>query len=123
MLFKNFCHIVTKAGLDISKVALQVKPYFHRNNLYTFDGLIFYNDRVIVPKSLRGKMLEFLHEMHYGITKTQQRATQILYWPEINGDIENTIRECQICEKHKIKQCQRTNDIKRVSKFTIREDS
>lgn len=87
---------------DISKVALEAQPYFQiRNDIYVFDGLAFYNNRIIVPKSLRAQMLNFLHETHFGITKTQQRAKQIIYWPRINSDIENTVKDCKICEKHR----------------------
>ncbi|XP_031353678.1 uncharacterized protein K02A2.6-like [Photinus pyralis] len=86
---------------DVSKVPIELKPYFQiRNDLHSFDDLLFYNDRVIVPKSLRSKMLQFLHEVHFGITKTQQRAKQILFWPGLNGDIENVVKECPVCEKY-----------------------
>ena len=45
---------------------------------YTDDDLLFFRDRLIVPKSLRNHVLNVIHETHQGV-----------YWPGINNEIEN----------------------------------
>lgn len=89
---------------DITKVSECLKHFFPlRNSPHVFDDLIFYNERVLVPSSLCTNMLKLLHENHYGIIKTQQRARSILYWPNINQDISNYISKCSVCEKFRNK--------------------
>lgn len=60
----------------------------------------------MVPVNLRNKMLNKLHESHFGITKTISRAKSLFYWPNMEQDIENTVIKCRICEKF------RNNNIK-----------
>lgn len=59
---------------------------------------MFFNERVMVPLSLRAEMLKKLHEAHIGITKTKLRARGIIYWPGIDSDIEENIMKCKICQ-------------------------
>lgn len=56
------------------------------------------NDRVVIPKSLRQKALEILHENHRGEEKMKQVARQFMYWEFINRDIENFNRGCLACQ-------------------------
>ena len=45
-----------------------LKPYWrYRQSLFVLDGVIMYNDRVLIPPSLRGKVMEILHSAHQGV--------------------------------------------------------
>lgn len=46
-------------------------------------------------------MLHLLHESHFGISKTKARAGNVMYWPNIDHDIEKIIMQCSICEKYR----------------------
>jgi hypothetical protein len=61
--------------------------------------LVFYQDRIIVPKSLRCKVLADLHEGHMGITKTMQFAKQSVFWPSLANSIETLVSQCDLCNK------------------------
>ncbi|EZA52480.1 hypothetical protein X777_08595 [Ooceraea biroi] len=63
--------------------------------------MLFYNDRVVVPKMLREKMLELLHEGHFGINRTCDRARGILFWPGMNADIQSMIQHCKVCKRYR----------------------
>ncbi|KAL1446775.1 hypothetical protein WDU94_005665, partial [Cyamophila willieti] len=77
---------------------LEVRTYWqHRNELTTEDDLIFYNNRVIIPVSLRPKCLVEIHEGHLGIVKCKARARESLFWPTLNFDIQNMIEQCRKC--------------------------
>ncbi|RYE25774.1 MAG: hypothetical protein EOP45_04445 [Sphingobacteriaceae bacterium] len=77
----------------------EVKSYWkHRNDLILDDDLIFLNDRVIVPVRLRANILSQLHASHQGIEKTKKRARSIVYWPGIDGAIEDMIAKCDVCQ-------------------------
>ncbi|XP_055381628.1 uncharacterized protein K02A2.6-like [Condylostylus longicornis] len=80
----------------------KLKPFWkNRNDLFVVDGLIFLNDRIFVPKSLRDDVLYQLHLPHLGVEKTKSRARSIVYWPTMNLEIEELIHKCNICEKYK----------------------
>ena len=46
----------------------------YRNHLGSFDGVVLYHDRIIIPKSLRNKILETLHSAHQGVSQMCSRA-------------------------------------------------
>jgi hypothetical protein len=45
------------------------------------------------------KKLYLLHESDQGITKTKLRAKKLIFWPNVNNQIEQFISKCNICAK------------------------
>ncbi|XP_055920525.1 uncharacterized protein K02A2.6-like [Eupeodes corollae] len=70
-----------------------------KDKIFVEDGLVFYENRVLVPNNLIKGMLDALHKSHMGITKTLNKAKSTLFWPYMNRDIENMIFKCKKCEK------------------------
>ncbi|GBL95541.1 Transposon Ty3-I Gag-Pol polyprotein [Araneus ventricosus] len=84
-------------GQNISPEAWEYFKF--RDNIYVEEGLVFLNDRIIVPVSLRSEMLNILHQAHCGMEKA--RARQVLFWPGITKDIENMVSKCKTCERYR----------------------
>ena len=60
-----------------------LKPFFeHRHQLTVEDDLLLYAARVVVPVSCRKEIMRLLHEGHFGITKTQARSKDCVWWPK-----------------------------------------
>lgn len=78
-----------------------VQLWKFKDKIYVEDDLVFYEDRVYVPKKLINEMLHVLHASHMGITRTLNRAKQVMFWPEMQKDIENFIAKCRICERNR----------------------
>lgn len=74
------------------------------DELSVIDGLLFKGSRVVVPEVLRKEMLENIHEGHLGMEKCKRRAKVALYWPNMNSEIEDAVRTCEICLKYRNKQ-------------------
>ncbi|XP_056003553.1 uncharacterized protein K02A2.6-like [Ostrea edulis] len=70
----------------------------YRDEITMIDGLLFKSERVIVPQSLQREM-EKLHEAHLGVVKTKRRARDIMFWSNMNNDIEQFISNCGVCNK------------------------
>lgn len=80
------------------KLNINLKPYFIiRDNLSFSDGLLFFKEKIIIPKCLQAEMLKKLHTTHLGREKTKYRACTIFYWPNMSQYIDNFISNCRSC--------------------------
>ena len=61
-------------------------------------------DVVVIPPSLRMDMLKLTHKSHLGMTKCKQRGREVMFWPNMNSDIENMIRDCSACVEYQNQQ-------------------
>ena len=77
-------------------------PYWNiRNSLVVMEGdVVWYNDRLVLPLSLRPRALEVLHSAHQGVSCMEDRARGIVYWPGITADIQFTRDSCPDCCKN-----------------------
>ena len=62
------------------------------------NGLITKGARLIIPSTLRRKVLEQIHEGHLGIEKRMLKARDSVFWPGISNDIRETVEKCGICQ-------------------------
>ena len=51
----------------------------------------------IIPQELRQQVLDQLHLNHIGIENTKLLAHKLVYWVNIDSDIENHVKNCNIC--------------------------
>ena len=68
--------------------------------LYTSDGVVLYDQRVIVPPCLRGEVLSSLHSAHQGVGMMLARAAVSVYWPGITADIRSMRDRCGPCNRN-----------------------
>jgi ribonuclease HI len=89
-------------GFPESKKDLEpsLHPYWQiRHDLHVADDdLVLYGTRLVIPKALRQKIIQQLHFGHRGIVGTKNRARHTVYWPNIDSQIEQACRSCQLCE-------------------------
>ncbi|XP_037931172.1 uncharacterized protein K02A2.6-like [Teleopsis dalmanni] len=80
-----------------------ILPYFQRNTaLVIIDNIIClqgYSNRAIIPKKLRQRVLELLHESHWGIVRMKQLGRRYCWWPGIDKNIETLASSCNICKR------------------------
>ena len=75
-----------------------VRPYFnYRDELHAEDGLVFKGSRIIVPKSLRRKMLEITHQGHVGLEGCLRRMREALFWPGMTSEMKTVVQQCDAC--------------------------
>lgn len=69
--------------------------------------------KLLVPKSCRASILGKCHDdptsAHQGVHKTSDRVKQAYYWPQMEMDIRNYVRNCEVC-----KAAKPTNEIQRA---------
>jgi len=115
-----------KGWPKVCKTDGELKHYWKlRNEIMINNELLYYETRILVPKSLRKYVIYKLHETHLGITKTKARAKQLFYFSGINSQIENYILSCPIClkfSKSKIKEPLLAHGIPDIAFYKIAMD-
>ena len=94
----------------INEVDDQIQCYWSfREDITIVDKILVKGHRIIIPRSMRKYMLSQVHEGHFGMDKCKMHMSNCCYWPGVNKEIENMIRNCPTClkfalSKHKIKK-------------------
>ncbi|XP_062556988.1 uncharacterized protein LOC134221827 [Armigeres subalbatus] len=84
----------------VDRVPDNVKIFFkYRNELSTQDGMVFRNERLVIPHVLRRKLIDCCHISHNGVEATLKLARANLFWPGMSAQIKNVVNECSICAK------------------------
>ena len=79
----------------------------YRDELTIEDGIIMKNHRFIVPKALKTKYLECIHEGHLGVTKCLQCAREYLFCVNYSRDIQEEVEKCTLCQENDTSTTQR----------------
>ena len=62
------------------------------------DGLITKGARLLIPFTLRRKVMKQIHDGHLGIEKCILKARESVFWPGISSDICEAVEKCAICQ-------------------------
>lgn len=82
----------------IQDVDNNIKQFYkYKDELAFEDNLIFKDDRIIVPYTLRRDYIQRLHSSHNGIESTLKLAKDTIFWPGISQEIKEKVSNCQTC--------------------------
>ena len=91
----ELCHVRTL--LLANQLEKLPEPYSQfKNSLSTKYGLIFQDDKLVVPAGLQATMVNLLHKDHAGVEKMKQAAPYIT-WKSMDSDLRRKITECVGC--------------------------
>ncbi|KAG1714026.1 hypothetical protein GQR58_001873 [Nymphon striatum] len=85
-----------REGENIDEYVTELKMMTPEVRALVLDG-----NCVIVPVSMRRYMLELIHMSHLGIVKCKRRARELVYWPGMQAQIEDTVSKCSICQANR----------------------
>ena len=95
---KEFTHAGWPA--TIQELPNDLRPFWpFRDELGMSGGVLFKGRQVIIPQSMRQDILQQLHKGHPGIEKMRLLARQSVYWPNINRQIDESVRLCTQCQE------------------------
>ena len=69
-----------------------------RDEVTVVGRLVMRGMRIVVPLSLRERVLELAHEGHQGIVKTKDRLRSNVWWPSMNAMVERHCKKCLGCQ-------------------------
>ncbi|XP_055615582.1 uncharacterized protein K02A2.6-like [Toxorhynchites rutilus septentrionalis] len=67
------------------------------NELCQFEDVLLRGDRIVVPRSLRNRVLSAAHDGHPGITMMKNHLRSNVWWPKMDADVENYVKGCRGC--------------------------
>ena len=77
-----------------------LRPYWeNRSHLTIVDDLLLYDDRIVIPRSMRLQILDCIHTGHVGLTKCRSRARTSVWWPGLSTQIGELITRRHTCAK------------------------
>ena len=80
----------TKAELQV-----ELQPCCQcRGGLSVDERVCMYNDRVVIPPSLRTRVLQTLHSAHQVVLWMSMRVEQSVFWPGMSRDIRDMRSSC-----------------------------
>lgn len=74
------------------------------SELSVVNGILLKGTKIVIPTRMRVEMLQRIHAGHLGIRKCNGRARQLVFWPNINSDIEALIQKCAVCKRRAYNQ-------------------
>ena len=107
----KLAHIIHGGWPETDKeLSEDVKLYFqYRYILHIVDEIIFLQEAIVVPVSLRQLFLQKIHQAHLGIIKSRLLGWTPIYWPNCNNNVKTTCQSCDLCRKN---QSMRANTLK-----------
>jgi len=68
-----------------------------KEKLSVYEGVIFIGNRIVLPQSLRKRILWLAHETRQGMVKTKQFLREHFFWPGMDQAVEDTIKGGSAC--------------------------
>ncbi|XP_046753091.1 uncharacterized protein K02A2.6-like [Diprion similis] len=76
----------------------EFKSFENRRRELTIENkCLMWGHRVVIPCTLRSRMLNELHEIDMGIVRIKSLARSYIWWPGIDRDIEEISKSCVLC--------------------------
>ncbi|CAB3989654.1 Transposon Tf2-9 poly [Paramuricea clavata] len=77
-----------------------LSPYRNQHEQLTVSecGVILRNSQIVIPKSFRSRVLSIAHEGHQGIVKTKMLVRSKVWWPGIDKQVQQMVKECVPCQ-------------------------
>jgi hypothetical protein len=81
----------------------ETKPYYEARNILKLKGNVIRKsplNQIVIPESIRIRILKLVHKSHQGIVRTKARLRRHFWWPNVNQNIEEFIAECSNCQRN-----------------------
>ena len=69
----------------------------YHKKLFVFDNVVLMQDRVVIPPSLRKRVLLALHSAHQGVSGMGLNVQSTVFWPGIIEDVQAIRDQCRPC--------------------------
>ncbi len=97
---RELLDLIEEGFPDSSILPPSLRPYHRfREDLFIVDGVALYRGRVVIPPTLREKVLDILHSAHQGVTSMLARVESSIFWPGITPAVIERREKCHDCNR------------------------
>lgn len=68
-----------------------------KHEMMFYDDIFLRGTRIVIPASLKERVLKLAHEGHPGIDVMKRRVREKVWWPNIDKAVENYVKKCHGC--------------------------
>ena len=87
------------------EVPVHIREFWtYRDELTLHNGVLFKNQRLIIPKALRAEVTSRIHSSHLGIEACLRKARDLVFSPSMNAEVKEAVTNCSICAEFQAKQ-------------------
>ncbi|XP_022777852.1 uncharacterized protein K02A2.6-like [Stylophora pistillata] len=96
--------ILTGWPMQKDQVPIQIWEYWsYCDELSFHNGVLFKGSRVVIPKLLKPEVKSRIHSSHLGVEVSLRKARDAVFWPGMNAEVSDLIKQCSICKKFEVK--------------------
>ena len=89
----------------------ELKIYYNKQDEFTVeDGCILRGTRAVIPAKYQAAVLSELHLNHPGMVRMKSLARLHVWWPSLDHDVEQTVRDCHACQANRCKSPEKVNN-------------
>nr|XP_050033479.1 uncharacterized protein K02A2.6-like [Dermacentor andersoni] len=70
-----------------------------KHELSVYQGCFLWGSRVVIPEPVRPYVMDILPTAHPGIVKMEGLARGAVWWPGIDRDVQQKVRDCARCQE------------------------
>ena len=88
--------------MDKKQIPPELWTYYEKRDLLSLEeGILMWQERIIVPSTFRKTVLSVLHDGHPGIWAMRALSRFYVWWPGIDKDVENHVKQCNPCQQNR----------------------
>ena len=120
--------VITGVLTDKWELDDQTKKFYNiRESLSTKNGILLKGTRIVIPQQLQNNTLQLAHHtQHQGVEKTRALLREKVWWPSMNAEVEEKVKNCHACQVTKPQdlKCQplKMSEIPKTSWHTLAMD-
>jgi len=82
------------------EVPIKIREYWsYHDELTVQNGVLFKSSGVVIPQLLRPEVKSRIHSSHLGVEACLCKARDSVFWPGMNAEVHDQIKQCSICNK------------------------
>ena len=94
----TFCMVGQRAKCIPDELTI----YYNKQDEFTVEaGCIFRSTRAVIPTKFQAALLSELHLNHPGMVRMKSLARLHVWWPSLDHDVEQTVRDCHACQANR----------------------
>ena len=85
----------------LSPLSVELAPFYRREmELSVINGLVMWDQCVIISQKWRQMFKNELHEVHFGSQHMKALARSYVWWPNMDAELEASAAGCNACALH-----------------------